>query len=335
MTPQRPQHLVSATLAIAAVAIGLLAFSDRAAQPIRTHLRDGLQPGLTALDRAVHSTRDAVADWSSDSTAVGDAHVEDSASRTQLSIRQLAAANARLTEQLANDAESGTSPYRGATSPPLVLTGLVEARVLGKETAAAWRSGWLLNRGTKRGVEESALVVGDEAPLLDVGRDTKLEPGFSVFAGRTVVGRIRAAGRWSSTLELLTSAGFRGHAQLIRKTDAGYAFGATGVIEGTGTGGCKLKMIASAEPVEIGDSVYTVSNGGDFPFPMYYGRVTAAKLHATATHWDIDVEPAARNMRLRVVQVLRKRLNPLRVDPDSSEPRPAGATARLDLPKRP
>ncbi|MFQ5731148.1 MAG: rod shape-determining protein MreC [Planctomycetaceae bacterium] len=335
MTTQRPHHLVPATLSMTAVAIALLAFSDRVADPIRAQLRDGLCPGLTALDSAVDSIRGAVSEWSGEPTRNGVAKERPPADRSGPALQQLRAANARLTERLANNAQAGTFPYRGSSSSPLVLTELVEARVLGRETAAAWRGGWLLNRGGRQGIEESALVVSDDAPLLDVGRDAKLEPGFAVFAGRTVVGRIRAVGRWSSTLEPLTAAGFRGHAQLIRKTSAGYAFGATGVIEGADQGGCKLKMIASAEPVSVGDGVYTLSNGGDFPFPMYYGRVIAAMLHPTATHWDIDVEPAAQDLRLRVVQVLRKRLDPRRVDPGSAGPRAAGATVRLDPPKRP
>ena len=326
---QRPQHVIPATLATSAVAIALLAFSDRVGDAVRAGFRDGLRPGLTALEQSVATARIAAREWSESGAPQALPAAKTPDASNEHVIRHLQAANANLAERLEASRRVGVSPYRGAAQSPLVLADLVEARVLGRETAEAWRGGWLLNRGSNHGIRESALVLRDGAPLLDIGTDARLEPGFAVFAGRTVVGRIRAAGRWSATLEPVTADTFRGHAQLIRKTRTGYVFGATGVMEGNGKGSCTLKMIPSAEPVAVGDGVYTVSNGGDFPFPMYYGRVTRAEQIAGDNHWEIDVEPAARNTALRVVQILRKRLNPARAKADSDGDRPVAATAQL------
>ena len=147
---------------------------------------------------------------------------------------------------------------------------IVTARILGEETARLWRGGLLADRGSRSELKESDLVLQDDAPLADIGKDHRLEQGFPVFAGRTVFGRLQNVGRWSCTIQRVTDADFRGHAQLVRKTGRGFVFGAGGVIVGDGKDRCKLTMIPATEPVSVGDRVYTPSDAG-FPYPMFYG----------------------------------------------------------------
>ena len=96
-----------------------------------------------------------------------------------------------------------------------------------------------------------------------------------------------------------------------RRDHPGLATGARGVLCGTGEDLCRLKWIASTEPVNVGDEVYTDAQASSLPQPMYYGKVVRAE--AGLTHWEIWVEPATTGHDVQTVQVLRRRLNPLRV----------------------
>lgn len=319
MTPgEQSRPIVVATILMSGVACGLLVLSGDVADPARAAVRDGLRPGQIWFGDALAAMKSTVRNWADDSAIPGrrkeplddaDAPAAGSSRR----IRRLELANALLREQLHRNERIGRSPYRGEASEPLTSADLISARVLGEETAGLWRSGYLLDGGSRSGLAESDLVLQDDAALVDVGEGEKLETGFAVFAGRCVVGRIRNVGRWTSTIEPVAAIGFRGRAQLVRKTERGFAFGAIGVIEGTGEGDCNLTMIPAAEPVAVGDDVYTISDGGVFPFPMYYGRIVRADLPATASLWTIRVEPAAETARPRTVQILRRRLNPKRL----------------------
>jgi cell shape-determining protein MreC len=263
----------------------------------------------------VTTTKTAIIDWAGGSRIRENSGWHGPSGRiltnsaTELARRQLELTNARLHEQLARKEQLGSSPYRGDGASPLVMPDLVTARVLGEETSRLWRGGLLADRGSGSELRESDLVLSDDAPLADVGGDHKLEQGFPVFAGRTVVGRLQNVGRWSCTIQRVTAADFRGHAQLVRKTSRGFVFGASGVIVGDGRDRCKLTMIPATEPVAAGDHVYTPSDAG-FPYPMFYG--TVEKATPGATQWEIIVKPAAANARSRMVQILRKRFNPAR-----------------------
>lgn len=318
MPAEQSRPIVVATILMSGIACGLLALSGDVADPARAALRDALRPGQIWFSEAIAAVKSHLRDWLQDeqresgeeSAATGD---------PDLRLRQLELANALLRERLDQEARWGRSPYRGEQVPPLVSAELLAARVLGEETGGLWRGGYLLDGGSRAGIAESDLVLQDAGLLVDAGREQRLETGFAVFAGRCVIGRIHRVGRWTSTIQPVTDAGFRGPAQLVRSTDGGFAFGATGVIEGTGEDQCRLKMISASEPVAVGDDVYTVSDGGVFPFPMYYGKVTRAELSAGASHWTIRVEPAAGTARPRTVQVLRRRLNPERMAADDRD----------------
>jgi len=121
----------------------------------------------------------------------------------------------------------------------------------------------LLGAGDRAGITESALVLDDTRPLVDLGDDTGLSPGDAVYAGRVVIGKIAEVGRFSSTLRMVTDSEYSGRARLARRTSQGLVFGAEGTLVGDGSDLCRLKHIS--DPVNVGDEVVTGGTDGRFP----------------------------------------------------------------------
>lgn len=307
---RRPRSVLPVSLLLAAVAFGLTLASAGVVDAVRSTIRDGLRPGQHGLRALVNSVKSTMRDWldaepekETDKSVNVASAVDRAAELRRAKIRL-----ALLEEELQRAKRLGVSPYRDQNAKSPMKIELLQAHVMGEETAALWRGGLLLDRGAGDGLAESDLVLKDDGRLIAAGKRQKLQPGYPVFAGRCVIGRVRTVGKWTSTVEPITAVDFRGHAQIIRKTSEGFVFGASGVIQGTGEDDCRLTLIPPSEPVAVGDEVYTLSDGGVFPVPMYYGRVTKANLPGGATHWEIHVSPATHNARPRTVQVLRKRL---------------------------
>ena len=204
---------------------------------------------------------------------------------------------------------NGTAPASEPV-PPLVLPRLIEARVLGEETAALWRARKLLAAGAADQIAESALVLDDSRPLVDLGQDAGVSPGDAAYAGRIVVGKIAEVGFYSSTLRLVTDPAYKGLARLARRTSRGLVLGPEGTVVGDGSELCRLKHIA--EPVNVGDEVFTGGTDGAVPARMYYGKVVRAELEPGAREWSVWVRPAATE-GLESVLILRRALNPDRV----------------------
>jgi len=305
MTQQSTTSLPAVILAGAA-ACGLCFMTEPVTLPLRNAVRDALRPGQLWLAEMVEDVKRVARQWGGGDVPSAQGTTETTAENR---FRRLQIRNALLHEQLQRRKSLQRSPHRGDKSPPAFSAHLLQARVLGEETSALWRGGFLLDRGQQHGLRERDLVLRDDGLLIDVGED-RVERGFPVYAGRCVLGRIQQVGRWTSTVHRVTDASFRGRAQLIRRTAGGYVFGATGVMEGTGEGRCRLTLIPPSEPVAVGDDVYTLSDGGVFPVPMFYGKVVQTELPENAAHWKILVKPAAADSRPRSVQILRKRLKP-------------------------
>lgn len=230
--------------------------------------------------------------------------VEDRNRRLQIQVATLER-RLRSTEPGEGDGSVGLS------QPALYVPQLVEARVLGETSAMLWRTQKLVGAGSAAGIVESSLVLGDDRLLVDQGADARVSTGDAVYAGRCVVGKIVEAGRYSSTLQLVTDAGYSGRARLARRTTTGLAFGAEGTLVGSGGEVCRLRRIH--EPVNIGDEVFTGGTDGILPYAMYYGRVVRAELEPGATEWLVDVKPAASLEDLDFVQILRLSINSSRI----------------------
>ena len=295
-------------VAISLAGSGLLFVPVETARPVRALVRDALGPGQKALDAVCRQSRRwiaAVPSVNNQSERIS--ALEDELQSVRLANRGLEIKAGRLSEELQKLSDQQSWGRTATAGTPLVSRGLVSARVLGEESAALWRGRKLLGVGDRAGITESALVLDDTRPLVDQGGDTRLSPGDAVYAGRIVIGKIAEVGRFSSTLSLVTDAGYSGRAQLARRTSQGLVFGAEGTLVGDGTELCRLKHIV--DPVNVGDEVFTGGADGSVPLPMYYGTVVRTLLEPGAQEWSIWVKPAAAAERLETVLILRRVVN--------------------------
>jgi hypothetical protein len=300
-------------LLIGVIGPGLLALPQPQADAFRSFVRDGAAPG----ERALLVLRDR---WRSLRTDAGaadhmppNAHLTEELQFWRRRALQLQAQSARLQQQLSAARRGALPPFETSPVEPLVVPGLVEARVLGRERAALEQlAGRLVDCGGLQGVAVDDLVLDADQTHLDAGSASDLAPDMPVCSGRRVVGRIKHAGRWTSTVQWLTDPGFRGHARLIRGSAQGPVYGAEGVLTGNCEGACRLELIPATAPVSIGDYVYTVAPPVSSSEPFCYGRVAAAELAPGASHWTITVAPAIGDERFETLQVLRELPNPAR-----------------------
>jgi len=226
---------------------------------------------------------------------------------TRLENRKLELQVAALRDEVAKLARQQRLTPGAASPAPLVTPRLMAARILGEETAALWRGRKLLSVGAGGGIIESALVLDNTRPIVDLGEDADLSPGDAAYAGRIVIGKIAEVGRFSSTLRLVTDPGYSGRARLFHRTSQGLLSGAEGTIVGDGSDLCRLRRIN--DPVNVGDEVFTGGADGALPLPMYYGKVVRAELEAGATEWTVWVRPAAIDERLETVLILKRDVN--------------------------
>uniref|UniRef100_A0A7C2NWF1 Cell shape-determining protein MreC n=1 Tax=Schlesneria paludicola TaxID=360056 RepID=A0A7C2NWF1_9PLAN len=217
----------------------------------------------------------------------------------------------RLTAQmlLLRDAPPGGI---GEGSPErLFQPAVIDAAVLGQSLSQAWRQGTVIDRGWSHGLRESALVLRSSHPLIDRGQRDQIAAEDMLLLGRTVLGKVETVGRWTSTFVPVTDPAFRGRAQLVRQTDQGPQWGATGLLRGEGRV-CRLDGIAGNEAVRVGDLVFTAERDAALGTALSYGTVVEAQLGLDDREWTIVVQPPANPGGVGEVQVLRAALNPAR-----------------------
>ncbi len=314
MPSSLPTSHLRVTLLLGAMALGLGFIPPSQVVGLRTHLLDALKPGLDglyAVNTRWEQTRTRWANslprFQTENHQSEVVRLSEELETSQQQCRQLEIANARLHQKMNQLATTGPSPYPTRPGRPLVNVELLEAAVLNRENGTLWQPDRLLNRGKQDGLSEDDLVLDAHGPLIDQGEHANLAAGQPVYSGRCVVGRLSQVGRVVSSIQKVTDENYRGLAQLIRKTEAGFVFGAEGVIEGQGEEKnlCRLRYIAGTQPVEVGDAVYTGDPDGSKPFPMYYGKVVRAELSPGDQEWSIWVEPAIKKLTAPTVTVLR------------------------------
>jgi len=300
-------------LAVCIVGLGLAVAPPRVTDAVRLSVRDSVVPGWKLLHAVTRYARQVIPSISTADRSDEVLALTSNLAQWKQTARQLQIRNALLHEQLQRVRREGAAPYRATTGQPLLIPELLSASILGGRHQALWRSGVLIDLGRRGGVSETSLVLEDDRPLIDQGRDAGVVAEQPVYAGRCVVGRVAHVGQFSSTLLPITDRSYRAGAQIIRRTEQGHRFGAKGVLEGTDGALCRLKFIDAAEPISVGDDVYTADRDGTLPYPLYYGKVVRAELPPGALKWVIDVRPAADLSKQTTVEILRIRVNPLRV----------------------
>lgn len=303
-------------LLLCAGALGLGFLPQSQAARVRTHLLDALQPGLEGLyaaDVRWQRMREKYAfswpQFESNDKAQEAQRLQAELEHWQQRSRQLEIGNAQLHLRMEELKLVGPSPYPTRPGKPLVDVELLEAAVLDRENETLWRNDRIINRGMNDGLAEADLVLEGTGPVIDQGQGENLQAGHPVYAGRSVVGRLAHVGKLVSTIQKVTDENYRGFAQLIRRTETGFVFGAEGVLEGQGQELCLLKYIPGTLPVEVGDEVYTGDHDGAQPYPMYYGRVVRAEILPGDQEWTIWVEPAITKLKTPTVTVLRTQLD--------------------------
>lgn len=296
-----------AILLCAAGGAMMLLPEDRASS-VRSPLRDLARPGLEVLQSIPEPLSRVFQGFHN-----GRSHTEQIARlEARLAAAERNARRANFNLPRAADSERSAA-YLGTTpSQPLLIPELVDACIIGSETAVPWRNSKFLGAGRDKGLEESLLVLDDGATLVDQGASVRIDANDPVYADRVVVGRVAKVGTWTSTLELVTDKKFHGLACVMRETTEGFVPGPEGILTGDGADHCRLE-VESAEPVKVGDAVCTVPDDGVLPLRMYYGRVIQVDLQPGSLHWEVKVEPALKQLRLRSVSVLRTKLNPARI----------------------
>lgn len=283
----------------------------------RSTVRDGLKPGLTAVHNMHMFVDQWCARWERARLDAGPGQKDEwkqqiEAFRTNQ--RNLLVENARLRKRVGELETMTRIPMPRRSSQPLIVNELVTANVVGREKAMRVTRQATIDAGEDDGLDVAAYVVDGAERILDLGSDSGLNVGMEVYSGRAVVGRILATGNWTSSLRLVTDSEYQALARLGRPTQSGMIWGSEGQLKGNGAQQCELHSIDANQLVREGDLVFTSGHGNDaLTAPMFYGRVVKAELRPGAVEWDILIEPAAELNDLRTVQVLKQRVNPLRM----------------------
>jgi hypothetical protein len=306
------------TAALLAAAAGLFFAPAEVAGLVRVRVVDAAAPGLIFGLRAKQRSQDAYERWrhADRKNPVSSAEEKSQTAGRELAFwkdrcRKLELAQVQLHDRL-RQAERAAIPFRREERQPLLVPDVLEAAVIGGETASRWRAGKFVDQGEAGGLVRDSLVLESLGPLLDQGSEARVAVDQPVFAGRAVVGKIARVGHAVSSVQPVTDSSYRGGAQIYRRTADGIAAGPQGILAGQNGPLCLLTHIDATEAVNEGDEVYTASRD-DLPYPLYYGTVAKAELQPGALQWDIWVKPASTADNLRSVLVLRSKLNPARM----------------------
>jgi len=205
-----------------------------------------------------------------------------------------------------------SAEHHEPAAQPLLVSEALGARVLGPAARGYLSRRVLVASGASDGVLPGDFVLEGARPLVDQGAAQGLAAGQLVMAAGRVWGRVATAGSQTATIERVTDVGYRDHVQLARPGAEHALLTAQGVLEGTGQGDCRLKLVKTTEPVAPGDLVVSTGGEGLLTAPLIYGEVVRVESRPGQPHWDIWIRPAARD-EPREVFVLRVALNPARL----------------------
>ena len=309
MTPR----FVLTICCVSLTGVGLYFAPDAAVSHVRGAISDAIRPGQVLMRQTIASLFGGSSESRSATDNDAVERLNDELSLEREKNRVLQTRLAQLTEQYQGEQEISESMLR---TKRLIVPSLTEVAVLGDNLAEQWRSGKLLDQGSKNGIRENELVLSTKKPLrplIDFGEDAELSTEDLMLLGRCVIGKVEHVGRWTSTFQRVTDSRYRGRAQLIRETKSGFVFEAQGILKGQGGPLCKLEGIPAGKSVRVNDAVYTAERDGILPTPLYYGQVVDAVLGMDDREWTVYVKPAAVPSQLTRVHVLRTAVNPDRL----------------------
>ena len=304
------------------LALALLPESTQAT--LRDYVRLAFRPGQELTTDAVASSTSVwQSTFESDSQQARDevASLQKDLANSRLQTQQFRLAARHWKQRVHSQTQHGSSPFESSNSHPLIVAQAIEARIIGEHAVSLWKANKLLNAGGKNGIEEDQWVLDNADLKLDQGQATGVLSGLPVFAGRCIVGRIAASGRWTSSLELISARSFRAKA-IIGETQTDSVSSSTNssssrlpefLIEGNGSGLCILTQVPITAAVEIGSPVYSVPGDRAVNGSMLFGFIESADRQRGSLHWDIVVRPAAQLAQLETVQIVTASLNPDRI----------------------
>ncbi len=300
-----------------AAAIGLAVLPSSISRTLRSGWREALLPGVRAAE-SVSSIAGAVFDKLRPTDTVENARAHEE-------VAQLTDQVNRLQTQLLIAASSpATGDWATASDkkPPLLITQVIPARVLGSQAIMYLSAHELLDVGKTKGAAPGAFVVDSSNPAgqtatdktyLDEGSDAAVQPRHLVLAGSRVWGRIIEVGPHTSTVRRITDSGYRELVQLAAKRDGHLQFTARGLLVGTGGRQCKIDLVDAGELVSAGDLVITADDGV-LDVPLQYGTVARVEHKPGDPHLQIWIEPALDPSRPPSrVAILTLDINPARV----------------------
>ena len=325
MTTFSQRRLASRNAGIACLVCGaaLLLLPASMTGAVRWAWQQAIEPARTVVsqsfDRCVDYTRALAVTWNDTRDA---AQLRREVDRLKQQLAELAARErVALLDKSAAVPDGVLASASANRGDPLLRPALVEARVLGPLAQAWLVERRLVDRGSRAGVQDGALVLAPSRQLLDRGRDAEIAPDHFVLAGGRVWGRVVRLNQWTSEVRRVTDEGYRDLVTLQspqqdsrNDSNSVSAVAPRGILEGNGGPICRVRLIAADEPVAIGDVVLSASAQGYSDGPLVYGEVVRAECAAGANHWDVWVRPALDPHETPdAVAVLRVEFNPARV----------------------
>ncbi len=248
--------------------------------------------------RAVAGSAQADAESDSTPALTGDRRVEilhRENSELRQSLVRLHSENIEITRKLQAVTQLAQQDFRKV---PRIL----EAGILVAGDASDWHSTFILDRGSRDGIEV----------------------GQAVVWGRHLVGRVVGVGPYLSRVRTIVDPGFRMRARVARPPQPsaggkppgpGGSAGTAptllvperllGLVEGDGKDGCELVWILAEEQVQVGDIVVSVEeNRGRWPGGLVFGSVIEAST-AHGPYYRIRVQPGVDLRSLTSVFVLK------------------------------
>lgn len=299
-----------------------------ATTPIRDIIRLAVAPGQRLVTSAIATTQTRWQQMLNEKLATQRQELDQlhrEIAQSQLKERRALLATEAAFQELACVRRNGASPFAVQTIQPLLRSHAIRAAVLGREILSELKSRRILDRGDTDGVAADLWVLNGEFPIVQAGSELSVADGLSVFAGRCIVGRIVAAGRWTSSLQFVTEPGFRARAVIARVNGdvpnaPQFSFGSEGLIEGRSDlkekGLCELTQIPATEQVDVGMPVYSPP-GHAVDAPMLFGHVVSAKVPPGALHWVITFSPAVEQDDIFNVEIVVPKLSTEFESPDS------------------